>query len=73
MVIDVCQRRFCLDMNVRCGSCLFWARVRRVALGSVVCCCIPSETCGINGVIQIFRSFYSTVSSTTGGWSRWNT
>ena len=33
--------------------------------------CIPSETCGRNGVTPIFRSFHRTDSSTTGGWSRW--
>ena len=36
------------------------------------CCCMPSETYGSNEVTQIFRSFPRTVSSTTGGWSRWN-
>ena len=36
------------------------------------CCCMPSETYGMNGATPIFRSFHRTASSTTGGWSRWN-
>ena len=36
------------------------------------CCCLPSETYGMNGATPIFRSSHRTASSTTGGWSRWN-
>ena len=37
-----------------------------------VCCCFPSETYGRTEVNIIFRS-YRAASSTSGGWSRWNT
>ena len=37
----------------------------------VVCCCLPSETCGSNRVTQIFSYFHRAASSTTVDWSRW--
>ena len=64
LLFDVCCASSVLNVVLlNCG----------LSLGVCLCyCCMPSETYGRNGATPIFRSFYRTTSSTTGGWSRWN-
>ena len=65
--INVCNCDLCSVVNVYLDHLKFC-----VVCINGCCCFMPSETYGRNGVTPIFRSFHRTASSTTDGWSRWN-
>ena len=66
-VVSVCCVGFasidvvCYELNDCAWNIGLWQR-----------CCLPSKTYGRNWATPIFRSFYRTASSTTGGWICWN-